>query len=690
MLKNKTTKNPRHSGKKYEFLDRELSWLSFNERVLFEANDQTVPLMERLKFLAIFSNNLDEFFRVRVATLRRLVKLKLNNTEVKQAKSTLQKIKKTVLKQQIFFNKIFHDQLLPQLQQHNVFLVDDTQLTPSEKNKVYNYFKETIENRIFPIVIDPKKPFPGLQDGRLYLAISMQKEGLTGKRYALISIPVPLVNRFYVIPSSDAVQKVILLEDIIKSNLTHIFSSLNYTKFTAHVIKLTRDAEIDIDYDIGTSLLDKVKKSLHQRKLGSPTRFIYDENIQADLLLFLTTKLKIDKEGAIPGGKIHNFRDFMNFPKLDIPDFYYPKFKTLQIPELENDSSVFSAIRHEDLLLAYPYHSFNYVIKFLREAAIDPNVDSIKICLYRLGQNSAIANALINAVRNGKTVTAITELRARFMEEHNIYWAQRLREEGINVMEGIPNYKIHAKIILISRREKNKKKQLFAHVGTGNFNEDTTNLYCDFSLLTCKTRICNEVAKVFDMIEDFHPAKYRFNNLWVSPVNTRKRFIELLQREITFARKGKPARAIIKINNVVDEACAEQILKAASEGVVIDMIVRGICILPVTANHPNIRIISIVDKFLEHARVFYFENGGKSEVYIGSADLMQRNIQFRVEVVTPILEKKLKKKLKTLLECQLKENVKARIIEKDMKNNYVQPRDNSDKMRSQEEFFHLV
>lgn len=676
--------------KKIEFLDRELSWLSFNERVLFEANDQSVPLMERLKFLAIFSNNLDEFFRVRVATLRRLVKLKLNNIEVSEAKSTLQKIKKTVLKQQIFFNDIFQNQILTQLQEHNVFLVDDSQLTPSEKSKVYRYFKDTIENRIFPIVIDPKKPFPGLQDGRLYLAVSMQKEGQSAKRYAVISIPVPFVNRFYVIPSSDTVQKVILLEDIIKSNLNHIFSSLKFTKFTAHVIKLTRDAEIDIDYDIGTSLLDKVKKSLNQRKFGSPTRFIYDENIHADLLLFLTTKLKIDKDGAIPGGKIHNFRDFLAFPRFKKPELYYPKFNTVEIPELETNNSAFSAIRKQDLLLAYPYHSFNYVIKLLREAAIDPNVTSIKICLYRLGQNSAIANALINAVRNGKTVTAITELRARFMEEHNIYWAQRLREEGINVVEGIPNYKIHAKIILISRKEKNKKNQLYAHIGTGNFNEDTANLYCDFSLLTCRSRICNEVSKVFDMIEDFHPAKYKFNNLWVSPVNTRKRFVELMQREIAFAKKGKKARAIIKVNNVVDEICAEQILKAASEGVKIDMIIRGICILPVKANHPNIRIISIVDKFLEHARVFYFENGGKPEVFIGSADLMQRNIQYRVEVITPIVEKKLKKKLKLLLECQLKENVKARILEKDMKNQYVVPKNNSDRLRSQEEFFHLV
>lgn len=664
--------------------------MSFNERVLQEAADQAVPLMERLKFLAIFSNNLDEFFRVRVASLRRLVKLKVNNIEVFNAKESLQKIKKTVLKQQIFFNQIFQEQILPQLEQHNVYLVDDKQLSASETSKVYQYYKETVENRIFPIIIDPKKPLPELQDGRLYLAISMAKEAQSSKRYALISIPVPLINRFFVIPSTDHVQKVILLEDIIKLNLHHIFSGLKYTKFTAHVIKLTRDAELDVDYEIGTSLLDKVKKSLNQRKFGSPTRFIYDENIHADLLLFLTGKLKIDKDGAIPGGKIHNFKEFFNFPKFKKPELYYPKFNTVKIPELENDASVFSAVRKRDFLLAYPYHSFNYIIKLLREAAIDPNVVSIKICLYRLGQNSAIANALINAVRNGKEVTAITELRARFMEEHNIYWAQRLREEGVRVIEGIPNFKIHSKIILIARKEKNRVINNYAHIGTGNFNEDTANLYCDFTLLTCRARICNEIAKVFKMIEDFHPAKFTFKHLWVSPVNTRDEFIAYMLREIAYAKKGIKARAIIKINNLVEEQCAEIILKAANAGVQVDLIIRGICVLPIKNNHPNIRIISIVDKFLEHARVFYFENNGSPEAFIGSADLMQRNIEFRVEVTTPILSKKLVKQLKTLLECQLTENVKARVLEKDMKNLYVQPKSNAAKIRSQEEFFHLV
>jgi len=652
--------------------DRELSWLSFNARVLQEAADENVPLIERIKFLGIFSNNLDEFFRVRVASIRRLVQLKksVNPSEVKNLRKNLEDIKETVLQHQTEFRRIYEEEIIPALAANQIFLVSETQLTPQEEKHLYQYFQTEIAGSLNPIIMKHGRELPAIKDSSIYLAVRMMNSLTAEVQYALVSIPAKTLGRFHILPSEPGVTRIILLDDIIRLGLPQLFSSLDFDTFTAHTIKITRDAELDIDTEIAVPWMDKVVKSLKQRKTGEPTRFVYDEEIPDDLLGFLTRKLKIDKESAIPGGRYHNFRDFMGFPKVGPASLRYKAHNPKRIAELDKSKSLLDMVEKHDVLLSYPYQSFEYIIRLLREAAIDPTVFAIRISLYRLAENSKIAGALINAVHNGKQVIVVMELRARFMEEHNIYWANRLKEEGAYVIYGIPNYKIHSKLIVISRRKGFETRNI-VHIGTGNFNEDTARVYADHALLTARKRIAAECLKVFDLIQNFKPDKFTFNTLWVSPVNTRNNFIQLLKREMVNAKKGKPARAIIKVNSLVDDASIQAIVAAAKAGVKIDLIVRGICCLAVDDSMPNIRAVSIVDRYLEHARIFYFENDGKPELFIGSADLMQRNLQNRIEVTVPVNDPDAKETLITVLETQLRDNVKARFLDKKMSNSYL-------------------
>lgn len=675
--------------KKRPLLDRELSWLSFNARVLQEAEDPEVPLLERIKFLGIFSNNLDEFFRVRVASIRRLLNLKkaAGAEDHKALKRELEDIKATVLEQQEKFNFIYRELIIPELGKHNIQIVSEKDLSPAELKHVQHFFISEVSRRLNPLMLRPDKDIPMLRDGAAYLAVKMQNRVSMASAYALVLIPSRTQGRFHILPSDGQHTRIILLDDIIRAGLAWLFSSLDFDTFSAHTVKITRDAELDIDTEVALPLLEKVEKSLKQRKTGAPTRFIYDEDIPADLLKFLVKKLKIDKDGAIPGGRYHNFRDFMGFPKVGPSTLRYKGHIPRRIPEIDQAKSMLDLVEKRDMLLSYPYQSFEYVIRLLREAAIDPTVHAIRISLYRLAENSSIAEALINAVQNGKQVIVVMELRARFMEEHNIYWANKLREEGAIVIYGIPNFKVHSKLIVISRRRRFETSHI-VHIGTGNFNEDTSRLYCDHALLTARKRIASECLKVFDMIQNFRPERYTFKTLWVSPVNTRLRFMELLEREVRNARKGKPARAIIKVNSLVDDASIAAILSAAHAGVKIDLIVRGIFCLPLTGKEPNIRAVSIIDKYLEHARVFYFENNGNPEVFIGSADLMQRNLQYRVEVTTPVADKALRQQLIQMLETQLADNIKARLLDEQMSNTRLRP-DGQKPFRAQEELYHL-
>jgi polyphosphate kinase len=669
----------------YSLIDRELSWLAFNSRVLQEAANKKVPLLERIKFLGIFSNNLDEFFRVRVAGVRRLLQLnkEVKNKEFKSLKKELEAIKATVLFQQKEFSRVYTDEILKDLKKEGIAIVDETTLTADEEIFVHDVFINKIAGKISPLLLQHGKELPNIKDGEIYLAVSMRNSVSGNVQYALVDIPSKSLGRFHVLPSSEGKKRIILLDDMIRVGLPLLFSSLDFDEFTAHTIKLTRDAELDIDNEVAVSLIDKVTKSLKQRKTGAPTRFIYDKDIPEDLLDFLTRKLKADKDSVIPGGKYHNFRDFIKFPDVSRPDLLNPKQSVTRIKEIDEAKSMLNLIQKRDLLLSYPYQPFDYIIRLLREAAIDPTVFAIRISLYRLAENSSIAGALINAIQNGKQVIVVMELRARFMEEHNIYWANRLREEGAYVIYGIPDYKVHSKLMVISRRVGFETTNI-VHIGTGNFNEDTARLYCDHALLTSRKKIGEECLNVFDLIQNFRPDKARFRTLWVSPVNTRERFIAMLQREMDFAAKGMPARAIIKINSLVDDASIKAIVVAADAGVKIDLIIRGICCLAVQENHPNIRAVSIIDKYLEHARVFYFENGGDPEVFIGSADLMQRNLQSRVEVTVPIQDKELKQVLIQVLQTQLSDNFKARLLEEGMHNHMVKKAAKDKSVRSQE------
>ncbi len=676
--------------KKEDLLNRELSWLSFNDRVLQEARNIDVPLEERIRFLGIFSNNLDEFFRVRVAGVQRISQLKkLPLSERNNAKKLLVEIRNKVKVQQKKFDIIYNEDIIPALAEQKIHIVDEHHLTESEWKSVRYYFSRTVTQKLFPVMLDEGKPMPTLKDGNIYLAIGLLNSQTLEKQFAIVGIPTKALGRFYILPGTGETTKIILMDDIIRCSLDVLFKSLDFDVFTSHTIKITRDAELDIDSEVGITMPEKIEKSLKQRKTGAPTRFIYDKKIPQDILTFLMRKLHIEKESAISGGKYHNFRDFIKFPSVGGKEMRYPHISPHRIKELDNANSLLNLAEKHDILLSYPYQPFDYIIRLLREAAIDSSVFAIHISLYRIAENSTIADALINAVHNGKAVTVVMELRARFMEEHNIYWAEKLKEEGANVLYGVPNYKIHSKLIVISRR-KNFETTHISHIGTGNFNEETAKLYCDFSLITARKKIGEECMQVFEMVKSFKPEKFLPKTIWVSPISTRIRFIQLLNREIENAKKGLKARVIIKINSLVDDEMCLAIYKASQLGVKIDLIVRGICCLPLTGYEENIRAISIIDKYLEHARVFYFENDGKPELFLGSADLMLRNIEHRIEVTVPILDKAYKEQLIQMLECQLTDNTKARLLDKGMKNELVTSNKLATKVRSQDEFYHLL
>lgn len=668
-------------------LNREISWLSFNERVLQEAHNTEVPLMERIKFLGIFSNNLDEFFRVRVASLQRMLQFKNATLEEKKyAGETLEEIKKQVLWQQEKLEELFEKEIKKELVENNIQLSSGSDLNKTEIAKLKEYFHSNVARRIFPIIISDKTNWQLLKDGAIYLIVEC-KHPSQDIDLALIELPVAELGRFYVISDKKG-QKVLFLDDVIRICLPDIFKSLAVETYNAYTIKITRDAELSIDNELGLKHADMVLKSLKQRKTGKFTRFIYDGTMPKKILNFLVANLKVHKNQVIAGGRYHNFRDFMQFPKIDNLKLYYEKMPPLKLKFLDQSHSLFSEIEKQDILLQFPYQDFDYIIRFLREAAIDPHVYAIRITLYRLAENSLIAQSLINAARNGKQVTVILEVKARFMEEHNIFWANKLREEGVHVSEGIPGIKIHCKLIVVSKKIRLLDTIHFVHIGTGNFNEQTAKLYSDFSLFTKRKRIASEALRVFDLIKNFKPTEFQFQHLWVSPINTRNQILERIDREIEIHESGQESEIILKLNNLSDEVICKRLLKAAQKGVSIHIICRGICRIAVQKELPNLNIISIVDRFLEHSRVFYFSNHGEAEVFIGSADAMQRNLDLRIEVITPVLDKQLKLELIRFLQIQLNDNIKARILDAAMSNKFLS--NNAEPIRSQLDYYKLL
>ena len=674
-----------------KIINREISWLSFNERVLQEADDRSVPLVERIRFLGIFSNNLDEFFKVRVATIKRMIDIenKSNKQNKENPKELLNEIQKFVIRLQKKFRKIF-DEIKSELEKEKINIINETQLTKRKAEFVQSYFEENVLPVLNPIMLHNVKEFPILKDKSIYLAVKMtSKKPAVSTEYAIIEIPSERLGRFLLFPIRTR-KYIILLDDVIRFGLKTLFSRFHYHHFEAFTIKLTRDAELDIDNDLSKSFLEKIDESVRDRRKGQPVRFVYDETISNDLLKYIVDRLELDAEdNLISGGRYHNFRDFMNFPFLGKRHLHYDDLSPVINPYFLPKQSIFESIKKNDILLHFPFQKFTHYINWIREASIDPNVSTIQTTLYRVAKDSNIINALINAALNGKHVTVNIELQARFDEETNIYYSRRLEEAGIKVHFGIPGLKVHSKLTLITRTEGGKTEQ-YAAVGTGNFHEGTAKIYADLLLLTMDERITSEVCKVFEFLE-FPYRIISFNHLIVSPNYQRKTLNTLIQNEITNSKKGLPASIILKVNSLVDTGIINELYKANDAGVKIKLIVRGTCsIIPgVPGLSENISAISIVDRFLEHARIFVFHNGGDELFYISSADWMTRNIDNRVEVTTPVYDKRLQDELKKIIEFQLKDNVKARIIDETQSNHYKKKALLEKPFRSQTELYNF-
>lgn len=670
---------------------RDISWLSFNSRVLQEAEDDSVPLKERIRFLGIYSNNMDEFFRVRVAALQRMIELGSKSRMHLEIDPVhiLEDIQKKVLVMQKTFDKVWND-LQKELAKENIFLLNEKKLNYRQQKFALEYFNEQVRSYIVPLMIESIPTFPQINDKSLYLACQLSKhDGSLPMKLALVSIPTKHISRFLILPSTGNKTEIILLEDIVRLALPGIFSFFGYDTFASHVIKLTRDAEIDIDSDVSTSLMQKIERGVKNRKRGKPVRFVYDKEIPTHVLSYLIHKLGLTrKDHLIPGSRIHNFKDFMDFPDV-IPSATTRK-KPFIHPALNFSPSVSGVILQRDVLLNFPFHSFDSIVDMLREAAIDPQVTCIKISCYRLAPRSRIINALTNACRNGKQVTVMLELRARFDEEANLEWKKDLEDAGVKVLIGIPNMKVHAKICLIKKRVNNHTTH-YGFVGTGNLNEKTATVYGDHFLLTSNRKIMADVNRIFNFLENpksrLNPLK-ECRTLLISPTGMRNVLSAFITREIKNAQRKKPAGIILKLNSLSDEKLIEKLYEAAKAGVEIKLIVRGIfCMFTEQKKFAkSVQAISIVDEYLEHARVLIFHNNGNQVVYLSSADWMVRNLDHRVEAAVPVLESNIKKELIDILNLQLQDNIKARILDNELSNQYVNPR-NKAKIRSQVEIY---
>lgn len=676
------------------FNPRDITWLAFNERVLQEAMDENVPLHLRIRFLGIFSNNLDEFFRVRVAGLKRAMDFKekvIAESFYQPPSKILQRINEIVIRQQQNFDKTWKH-IQSEMAGHKVSIKNSKNLTTKQKEFVRQYFDDVVESNVIPILLHENTPMPYLRDKSLYLGVAMRKKDWQySSNYAIIEIPSRFVGRFVLLPTEDPEEKnVMLLEDVITFNLPHIFSYFGYDEFAANAFKVTKDAELELDNDIRTNFAEKIEKGLKNRRKGKPTRFVFDKDMDKALLELLIRKLNLTKKDSIiPGGKIHNFKHFMDFP--DVFEKYERPVERTSFTHqaFEHGERVTDVILKDDVLLTFPYHKYNPVIDLLREAAMDPDVKSIQITAYRLASSSKISNALIYAARNGKEVTVMLELQARFDEESNLQWKEMFEPEGINVLVGLPNKKVHAKLCIIKKRSHNKTIQ-YGFVSTGNFNEKTARIYGDHLLMTSDRGIMADINKVFNVLkkpkEDYLTVLKTCKNLMVCPQFMREKIVHHIDKEIEEAKAGRKAEIIVKVNSMSDRSLIEKLYEAAHAGVVTKAIVRGIyCAVNQKEFKEKIKAISIVDEYLEHARVMYFYNKGAEDMYISSADWMTRNLDYRIEAAARITDKELKKELKDILDIQLRDNVKARILDKKLSNEYV--RNDKKECRSQLETY---
>lgn len=677
-------------GELRKYVNREMSWLRFNERVLQESYDQTVPLVERLRFLGIFSNNLDEFFKVRYATVKRIVDggVELENKlKLERSKELLDSITKIVIDQQNRSLKILED-IEKELNENNIFVLNEEQLSKSQAEYVSDYFINHLSNILVTIILNDLAGFPILKDSAAYLAVKMNiKEGKEIKRYALIEIPKE-IDRVVELPSDGDKQYLMLVDDIIRFNLDKIFNMFSFTDISAHMIKITRDAELDLDNDVSKSFIEKLYHSVEDRKISNPVRFVYDRTISEDTIKYLREKMHIeDTDSIIPGGRYHNRRDYIKFPSLGKKELTYKPIQPLLVKGIKREGSLMKQIAQKDFLQYAPYHTFSYVTRFLKEAALDPNVRDIKITIYRLAKNSQIISSLINAVKNGKKVTVLIELQARFDEHANIEYAEQLQQEGVQVIFGVKGLKVHSKICVVERRE-GRKIVRYGFVSTGNFNESTARVYTDYTMFTANQLILKEVSKVFEFLES-HYKVYKYKHLLVSPYTTKKGFRSLIDIEIANAKAGKKAGIKIKLNSLTSYKMVDKLYEASQAGVKIQLIIRGVCCLipGIPGVSENIEAISVIDKFLEHPRLLIFENNGDPKVYISSADWMTRNLDNRVEVSCPVYDPEVKQELIDTFEISWKDNNKARILTDEQISPYKKPKKGEKPFRSQIELY---
>lgn len=672
-------------GQEKLYTEKELSWLSFNERVLQEAADKSNPLIERMRFLGIYSNNLDEFYKVRFADLKRRILINEEQGSAVTSRHLLKKIQSKVVKADQEFDGLYNDLLL-EMARNQIFLVNERQISENQQTWLKQYFKQHLRQHITPILINHDTNLVQfLKDDYTYLAVEI----IRGQdiAYALLEIPSDKIPRFVNLPPEAPRRRkpMILLDNILRFCLDEIFKGFfDYDALNAYSMKMTRDAEYDLVTEMESSLLELMSSSLKQRLTAEPVRFVYQRDMPDEMVELLRNKLGISNDDSvIAGGRYHNFKDFINFPnvgKSNLVNRPMPRLRHVWFDKFRNG---FDAIREQDVLLYYPYHTFEHVLELLRQASFDPSVLAIKINIYRVAKDSRIIDSMIHAAHNGKKVTVVVELQARFDEEANIHWAKSLTAAGVHVIFSAPGLKIHAKLFLISRLENDEIVRYDAHIGTGNFNEKTARIYTDYSLLTADARITNEVRRVFNFIENpYRPVT--FDNLMVSPQNSRLILYQLIDQEIIHAQAGESAGITLKINNLVDKGLVDRLYSASSAGVKIRLLVRGMCSL--IPNMPgisdNIQVTSIVDRFLEHDRVYVFENKGDKLVYLSSADWMTRNIDYRIEVAVSLLDPKLKQRVLDILEILFNDTVKARYIDKELSNRYV-PRGNRRKVRAQ-------
>ncbi|EHV2842622.1 polyphosphate kinase 1 [Vibrio vulnificus] len=666
------------------YIEKELSWLSFNERVLQEAADKTVPLIERIRFLGIFSNNLDEFYKVRFSDVKRRILINREQGGNDISKHLLSKMQSKALKLNERFDELYNE-LIRDMARRHIFLVNESQLDEAQQKWIVKYFRKEVLPHITPLMLtDEIDVLQFLKDEYAYIAVELKKQEQS--KYALLEIPTDHLPRFIMVPEQKGKRKktIILLDNIIRFCLNDIFGGFfDYEELNGYAMKMTRDAEYDLRHEVEYSLLEQMSEGLSQRLTALPVRFVYEREMPEEMLKYLCYKLKISHyDSLIPGGRYHNFKDFIAFPNVGRDYLENKPLPPLTCADFEGYANAFDAIRNQDILLHYPYHSFEHITELVRQASFDPKVVSIKINVYRVAKNSRLMNSLIDAVHNGKRVTVVVELQARFDEEANIEWSKRLTDAGVHVIFGVPGTKIHAKLLLITRREEEGFMR-YAHIGTGNFHERTARVYTDFSLLTADQELAAEVRGVFSYIMNpFQPV--RFRHLVVSPRNSRSQLYRLVDNEIANAQAGKKAAITLKVNNLVDKGLISRLYEASSAGVKIRMIIRGMCSLVpgLEGLSDNIEIISIIDRFLEHPRVLVVHNDGEPLVYISSADWMERNIDNRIEVMSPVRDPRIKQRIIDILNIQFTDTVKARRIDKEMSNNYVE-RGNRKKIRSQ-------